>query len=146
MGKYRESEIVRASAVLDAVGVYRATDPVLCLEYDNWTLVLDYQRGLGGGAVSFYVEYRFEDTGEWYRSTIYDGGAVAANSDTASAIQRETFAYGATGAARESVVFGPHSIVQFAKYIRFAFAESGQVGAPGTCRAQLVLTRNKQKM
>lgn len=146
MGKYRESEIVRASAALPAAGAYGVTDPIYCLEFDNWTLVLDYQRGLGGGAVTFYVEYRFEDTGEWYRSTIYDGGAVAANADTASTIQRETFAYGATGAARESVIFGPHSIVQFAKHIRFGFAESGQVGSPGTCRAQLVLTRNKQKM
>ena len=144
MDKYRKTEVIRPRTILTASFV--PTDPIFCLAYDNMTLLLDYTRGKAGGAVSWYIEYRTEDDGEWHRNTIYDAGVVAVNNDTESSVQREQFEYGATSKDREQIVFGPLSIVQFAKHVRFAFAETGESADPGTCRAQLVLTRNKQPM
>lgn len=142
---YRKIEEIRASVVLQAAGAF---DPspvsVLCLEYDFYTLLIDYERGDAAGAVTFYIEFSLDGT-TWYRSSIYDGGAVAVNADTASNIQRETVTYGGTAAAQEFFVYGPIEVDQFAKYMRVLFAESGAIGKPGTCGATLLLSRRKQK-
>lgn len=141
---YRKTEYIRRTGALSASGAYSVSEPVLCLEYDYFTLLIDYERQDAAGAVTFYIELSL-DKATWYRSTIFDGGAVSANSDTTSNIQREAITYGGTDAVQEFFVYGAVEIDQFAKYIRVAFAESGAVSDPGDCGATLVLTRRKQK-
>jgi len=117
----------------------------LCLEYDFYTLLIDYERSVAGGAVTWVVEFSL-DNANWYQTSIYDAGAVAANSDTASVVQREEFAYGGTANEPERFVFGPIEIDQFAKWMRIAVAESGGgEQEEGDCGVKVVLTRRKQK-
>lgn len=142
--KFRKISEIRETNTLEAAGAFDTPESVLCLEYDFFTLLIDYERGAAGGAVTWVTEFSLDGT-VWYQSSIYDGGAVAINSDTESNVQREEVTYGGTAAAQEFFVYGPIEIDQFAKYMRVSFAESGQVGNPGECGATLVLSRRKQK-
>lgn len=140
--KYRKIEEIRETATLTTSAVL--TDEIYCLEYDFFTLLIDYERAAADGAVSFYFEFSL-DGDDWYRNSIYDGGTVTVNADTESNVQREEITYGGTAAAQEFFVYGPIQINQFAKYMRVAFYESGaEQQSEGDCGAQLVLTRRKQ--
>lgn len=140
--EYRKIVEVRETDTLTVTAV--TTDSVPCLEYDFYTLLIDYERADAAGAVSFYAEYSLDGT-VWYQNSIYDGGTVSVNADTESNIQREEITYGGTAAEQEFVVYGPVQLNQFAKYIRFGFYESGAAEqSEGECGASLVLTRRKQ--
>ena len=127
--------------------LYVASDAFLCLEYDFYTLLIDYQRvdDVADGAVTWKVEFSLDGT-DWYQSSIYDGGAVAVNSDTESNVQREEFTYGGTANEQEFFVYGPIEIDQFAKWMRVSVMEGGGgQGEEGDCGVKAVLTRRKQK-
>ena len=141
--EFRKIIDVRDTATLTTS--YVASDPIYCLEYDFFTLLIDYERAVGAGAVSWKVEFSLDGT-DWYQSSIYDSGAVAANADTASNVQREEFTYGGTAAAQEFFTFGAIEIDQFAKWMRVSAMESGGgLGNEGDCGIKAVLTRRKQK-
>jgi hypothetical protein len=142
--EFRKIVDARDTDTLEAAGAFDVSESIPCLEYDYYTLLIDYERGAAGGAVTWKVEFSLDGT-SWYQSSIYDGGAVAVNTDTSSNVQREEFIYGATAAGQEFFPFGPVEIDQFAKWMRVSFAESGEVGSPGECGAKVVLTRRKQK-
>jgi len=139
---YRKITEVRETDTLTLLPVL--TDSVYCLEYDYFTLLIDYERIVDDGAVSFYFEFSLDGT-DWYRNSIYDGGTVTVNTDTDSNIQREEIIYGGVADEQEFFVYGPVQINQFAKYMRIAFYEAGGgQGEEGDCGAKLVLTRRKQ--
>ena len=142
---FRKIEEARETATL--TGSYVASDAILCLEYDFYTLLIDYERAVADGAVTWKVEFSIEDTPtNWYQSSIYDAGAVAVNTDTESNVQREEFTYGGTANAQEFFVYGPIEVDQFAKYMRVSVYESGgDQGEEGDCGVKVVLTRRKQK-
>lgn len=124
---------------------YVASDSIACLEYDYYTLLIDYERIVADGAVTWKVEFSLDGT-DWYQSSIYDGGAVAVNSDTESNVQREEFTYGGTADEQEFFPFGPVEIDQFAKWMRVSVMEGGgDQGEEGECGVKVVLTRRKQK-
>jgi hypothetical protein len=141
--EYRKIVDVRDLDTLTVSAV--ESDSVPCLEYDFFTLLVDYERADAAGAVSFYFEFSLDET-DWYQNTIYDGGTVTVNTDTESNIQREEITYGGVANEQEFFVYGPIEIDQFAKYMRVAFYESGAAEqSEGDCGAKLVLTRRKQK-
>lgn len=124
---------------------YVASDPITCLEYDFYTLLIDYQRASAAGAVTWMVEYSL-DNSVWYQSSIYDGDTVTVNTDTNSSAQREEFTYGGTANEQEYFVFGPIELDQFAKYMRVSVKEGGgEQALDGECGVKIVLTRRKQK-
>lgn len=145
MDEYRKTERIRTAAIL--TNLYVTTGDIYCLPYDNFTLLLEYGRGAVDGAVSFYPEFSLTGgVSDWWRMGALEQDDITVNTNADVAIQRAIYEYGGTANTYERVVFGPYSLNQFAKYIRFAFTETGNVGSPGTCGAFLVLTRNKQKM
>ncbi len=139
--QYRKREVIRTPAILTAA--YVASDPVQCLEYDFFALLIRYVRGDAGGAVSWIVEYSQDGT-SWYQSSLYEADTLAAGDDAESGVQREIFEYTSTGATAELFAFGTIEINQFAKFMRVSFVETGVVGTPGNCGAELILTRRKQ--
>jgi len=142
MDEYRK--IVNARDTATLTQAYVASDAFLCLEYDFYTLLIDYKRAGAGGAVSWKVEFSL-DGDDWYQSSVYDSGAVASGSDTTSAVQREEFEYGGTANEAEYFPFGPIEIDQFAKWMRISVMESGEQVSEGDCGVKVVLTRRKQK-
>ena len=142
--EFRKIVDVRDTATLTQA--YVVSDGFLCLEYDFFTLLIDYERAVAAGAVTFKVEYSLDNT-IWYQGSIYKGGGVAVNADTVSNIQREEMVYGGTAAAQEFIPYGPIEIDQFAKYMRISAMESGGgAGEEGDCGIKCVLTRRKQGM
>jgi hypothetical protein len=140
--QYRKIVEARDTDTLSLVA--EVSDSIFCLEYDFYTLLIDYERAVADGAVTWNVEFSLDGT-DWYQSSVYDAGAVAVNSDTTSNVQREEFTYGGTAAAQEFFPFGPIEIDQFAKYMRFSVWESGgEQGEEGDCGVKVVLTRRKQ--
>lgn len=140
---FRKIETARATATLTTS--YVASDAIFCRDFDYYTLLIDYLRASVGGGVQWKVEFSLDGT-TWYQSAIYDGGTVAVNNDTESAVQREEFVYGSTGAAAERFPYGPIELNQFATYMRVSVVEAGEQVDPGDCGVNVVLTRRKQKM
>jgi len=137
-------KIVEARETATLTQTYVASDSILCLEYDFYTLLIDYERAEAGGIVAWKVEFSL-DGDDWYQSSVYDAGAVASGSDTTSAVQREEFEYGGTANEAELFPFGPIEIDQFAKYMRVSVMESGEQVNEGDCGVKIVFTRRKQK-
>lgn len=137
----KKVEVIRTTVALPAAGAFDPTPtPVLCQEYNYFTLLINYERGDLGGAVAFYPEFSMDGT-TWYRRTLYEADTLAINTDAESMIQAEIVIYGATDAAEEFIVYGPVELGEIANWIRIPFAESGVVGTPGDCGATLILTR-----
>jgi len=134
----------RASAALPAAGAFDASPTELvCADMEFVLLYITYTRAGAGGAVTFKVEVspRTADDAtleDWYQAGILAGGAVAAGSDTTSAIQREEVEYQATGAGAETFVYGPIELRSNVERIRIPCAESGAVGTPGTVQITAV--------
>jgi len=142
--EFRKIVDVRDTATLTLD--YVTSDSFLCLEYDFFTLLIDYERAVAAGAVTFKVEYSLDDT-IWYQGTLYKDGGVVVNNDTESNIQREEITYGGTANEQEFFTSGVVEIDQFAKYMRISVMESGGgQGEEGDCGIKCVLTRRKQKM
>jgi hypothetical protein len=137
---FRKIETVRAADDLTAAFV--ASDSVLCLEYDFYTLLIDYTRAAAGGGVTWKVEFSLDD-GDWYQASLCEADTAITGGDATSDVQREQFSYMSSSADQELFTFGPKEINQFAKYIRVSAVEAGQVD-PGECGIQMVLTRRKQ--
>ena len=135
---YLEVQTVRASAALPAAGAYDATPLELhCSKFDFVTFYVSYTRGAAGGAVDLALQVSPRSTDlagveDWFQQSILAGGAVVANADTTSLIQREAVSYGATGAAIENFVYGPVELRGTVERLRVPCAESGAVGSPGT--------------
>jgi hypothetical protein len=145
MDAYRKSGLIRTSAIL--TNLYVTTESIHCLPYDYFTLLLEYGRGAADGAVSFYPEFSLTGgVSDWWRMGALEQDDIVVNTNADVMLQRAIYEYGGTANTHERVVFGPFPINQFAKFIRFAFTETGNVGSPGICGAYLVLTRGKQKM
>jgi len=124
---------------------YVASDPIYCLEYDFYALLIDYERTVAAGAVTWKVEFTLDGT-DWYQSSIYDGGVVTVNLDTESNVQREEITYGGVANEQEFFVYGPIEIDQFAKWMRVSVMEGGgDQGEEGDCGVKAVLSRRKQK-
>lgn len=140
---FRKIVDARDTAVLTTA--YVASNAILCLEYDFYTLLIDYERTAAGGAVLWKVEFSLDKT-NWYQSSVYDAGAVASGSDTTSGVQREEFEYGGTANAAELFPFGPIEIDQFAKWMRVSVMEGGEQVDAGKCGVKVVLSRRKQKV
>jgi len=130
---YLDLQTARATVVLPGAGAYDATPIELpCQEYDFMTLYIAYTRGDTGGAFKMKIEVSPDSSGDtWYRSTVYDAGAVAGGSDTTSLFQREELQYTATGATVEKVVFRV-TLDAGVQRVRIPCAEAGAVGKPGT--------------
>lgn len=130
---YLDLQTARATVVLPGAGAYDATPIELpCQEYDFMTLYIAYTRGDTGGAFKMKIEVSPDTSGDtWYRSTVYDAGAVAGGSDTTSLFQREELQYTATGATVEKVVFRV-TLDAGVQRVRIPCAEAGAVGKPGT--------------
>lgn len=130
---YLDLQTARATVVLPGAGAYDATPIELpCQEYDFMTLYIAYTRGDTGGAFKMKIEVSPDSSGDtWYRSTVYDAGAVAGGSDTTSLFQREELQYTATGATVEKVVFHV-TLDSGVQRVRIPCAEAGAVGKPGT--------------
>lgn len=130
---YLDLQTARATVVLPGAGAYDATPIELpCQEYDFITLYIAYTRGDTGGAFKMKIEVSPDSSGDtWYRSTVYDAGAVAGGSDTTSLFQREELQYTATGATVEKVVFRV-TLDAGVQRVRIPCAEAGAVGKPGT--------------
>ena len=130
---YLDLQTARATVVLPGAGAYDATPIELpCQEYDFMTLYIAYTRGDTAGAFKMKIEVSPDSSGDtWYRSTVYDAGAVAGGSDTTSLFQREELQYTATGATVEKVVFRV-TLDAGVQRVRIPCAEAGAVGKPGT--------------
>lgn len=130
---YLDLQTARATVVLPGAGAYDATPIELpCQEYDFMTLYIAYTRGDTGGAFKMKIEVSPDSSGDtWYRSTVYDAGAVAGGPDTTSLFQREELQYTATGATVEKVVFRV-TLDAGVQRVRIPCAEAGAVGKPGT--------------
>jgi hypothetical protein len=137
--QYRKVVEARDTSILTLSPV--ASDPIFCLEYDFYTLLIDYERDFFDGAVGWIVEFSLDGT-EWYQSSICDAGITAANADTTSSVQREEFVYGSTSANQEFFSFGPIEIDQLAKWMRVSVWENWKF--LGYCGVKIVLTRKKQ--
>ena len=149
---YLDLQTARATVVLPGAGAYDATPIELpCQEYDFMTLYIAYTRGDTGGAFKMKIEVSPDSSGDtWYRSTVYDAGAVAGGSDTdpslllyrkphgydagavaggsdtTSLFQREELQYTATGATVEKVVFRV-TLDAGVQRVRIPCAEAGAV-------------------
>lgn len=136
----------RAAAALAAAGAFDATPTeVDCADFEFMTLYITYTRAGAGGAVNFYVEVSPRSTDlagseDWFQAAIIAGGAVAAGGDTTSSTQREDIEYQATAAGAETFVYGPVELRGTVERIRIPCAESGAVGAPGTCEVVAVFS------
>jgi len=130
---YLDLQTARATVVLPGAGAYDATPIELpCQEYDFMTLYIAYTRGDTGGAFKMKIEVSPDSSGDtWYRSTVYDAGAVAGGSDTTSLFQREELQYTATDTTVEKVVFHV-TLDSGVRRVRIPCAEAGAVGKPGT--------------
>jgi len=130
---YLDLQTARATVVLPGAGAYDATPIELpCQEYDFMTLYIAYTRGDTGGAFKMKIEVSPDSSGDtWYRSTVYDAGAVAGGSDTTSLFQREELQYTATDTTVEKVVFHV-TLDSGVQRVRIPCAEAGAVGKPGT--------------
>lgn len=132
---YLDVQTARALAVLPAAGAWDAAPLVLqCPGFDYVTLYITYTRGGAGGSVELAVDVNDDAlAGAWHQTTIYSPGTVAVNTDTSSNVQREGVLYGATGAATETVVYGPIHIGATIERLRILAREVGAVATPGTC-------------
>jgi len=137
---FRKIQEMRPTAVLTAEYVF--TSSLTCLEFDYYSLLIDYERDAVGGGVTWKVEFSLDGT-IWYQGSLYEADTLAAGSDATAGVQKEEFTYVSTGADQEFFVFGPREINQFAKYMRVGVIESGQ-GKVGDCGVTAVLTRRKQ--
>ena len=135
-------QVARASAALPAAGAFDAAPTeVICIGMDYALFYFSYIRGGAGGDVQFtievspYVQDILAPAGQspWARATVFSAGAVVSGADSLSNIQRNTTEYGSTAAPVEVFVYGPLDLMGCVQRIRVACAESGNVGAPGTC-------------
>ncbi len=137
-GNFLPEQVARAAAALEAAGAFDPTPTEMPCPYMDWvTFYISYTRGAAGGDMQFRVEvspYSVDRAGveDWFRASLYAGGAVASGADSLSNLQRNAVEYGSGGAGIESVVYGPLSLLKTAERIRIACAESGAVGTPGT--------------
>jgi hypothetical protein len=132
---YLDQQTARASAALPGAGAFDAAPiEMYCPGFDHVTLFVTYTRGAAGGAVTLRPEFSPDSAGTaWFRMALYDPAIVAAGTDAASLVQRETVAYGATAGGAQTFVFGPIPLSGTIERLRVACAESGVVGTPGTC-------------
>jgi len=132
-------QVVRAAAALGATWDASPLE-IQTGQYAHALLYISYTRGAAGGAVDLRIEVSPYSTSaeaagaqEWFRASVYAAGAVAANSDVASAFQRDIITYGAVGATAEHVVYGPIALNRCVCRMRVACRESGAPATPGTC-------------
>lgn len=140
--------IVRAYAALPGAGAWDATPLIINTVGIRYAaLYISYLRGAVGGAADFYIETSpftadlVAPLPSWFWGTIYAGGAVAANVDTQSRIQREYLTYGATGAVLENVAFGVVDLGLSTQRMRLTARESGAVGSPGNFGVTAIMMR-----
>lgn len=133
---YLDVQVARASAALAGAGAYDAAPTALyCMGFDHVNLSFEYTRGGAAGAFGFKVETSPVSSGDvWHQVTLYSSPAVVPGADAASAFQRESVVYTATGAAIEKFIFGPVKLAGAVERIRVACHETGNVGAPGTVK------------
>lgn len=133
---YLDVQVARASAALPAAGAYDAAPTELyCPGFENVLLSFEYTRGGAAGAFGFKVETSPVSSGDvWHQVTLCSSPAVVPGADAASAFQRESTIYTATGAAIEKFVFGPVKLGGAVERIRVSCHETGNVGAPGTVK------------
>jgi len=128
----------RAAAALAAAGAFDATPlEIRTTGMDVLVLYITYTRAGAGGAVELHPEFSprgvdLAGVEDWFRSTIYSAGAVAAGGDTPSLLQREEYTYQATAAGAETFVYALE-LNGGVERVRVPCAESGAVGTPGAC-------------
>lgn len=133
---YTPQQVARASAVLEAAGAFDPTPTEMpCPGFGFVTLRIDYTRGAVGGDCQFKLEGSHQsalDSPVFGQGSAFVTGTVASGSDTVSNLQREEIEYGSTGAAIESITFGPIALRSGLELLRIPAQESGVVGTPGT--------------
>ena len=132
--------VMRAAAILPAVGAYDTPDVLACVGQETVTLYVRYLRAGVGGAVDILIEaspYSADantlGTLIWSYLAVEQLGAFAAGADNVSALQRKgPITYTSTGAAAETFTF-TLTLDRNVERIRVSVAESGAVGTPGNC-------------
>lgn len=140
-------QIARVAAALPAAGAWTVPTELVVAEADTLTIHFNYVRGAVGGAfdwqlqVSAYSIAALVPAGaaEWTAQALYDSGAVAANTDTQSRVQREYITYGGVDANGDGFVYGPIDLAARVERIRIRARESGVVGTPGTLQIEAVI-------
>jgi hypothetical protein len=132
----------RLAAALPALGAWDALPTVITTAgMDHALIVCAYLRGAAGGAYEIAVWTSTVSSGaSWARTSIYDAGAVAINTDTTSSLQAEGIEYGATSANLEAVTYGPLALNGAVERMYIAARETGVVGTPGQLSITVFLT------
>lgn len=134
--------IARAAAALPGAGAWDASPTVIVTAgMDYAVIACAYTRGAAGGAYEIAPWVSLEYTGaNWARTTIYDAGAVAINTDTTSSLQREGLEYGATAAGIEAITYGPIALHGAVERMMIPARETGVVGTPGSLAIYVYLS------
>lgn len=130
-----DHQVARAAAALPGAGAFDATPlEMCCAGFDFVTLYITYTRGAAGGAVVMRPEFAEDSTGAaWHRNSEYGPAIVAADVDSVSLEQAETITYTSNAAGAQTSMIGPFQLDGVVERMRVPCAESGVVGAPGTC-------------
>ena len=133
--------MARLAAALPAAGAWDALPTVVVTAGMDYALIVcAYLRGAAGGAFEIAPYISTESSGaSWARTSIYDAGAVAINTDTTSSIQAEGLEYGAVGAGLEAVTYGPIPLHGTVERMIIPARETGVVGTPGQLSISVVL-------
>ena len=139
-------QVARASAALPAAGAWTTPTELVCAQARNVTLHFMYTRGAAGGAFDFQVAVSPYSIAalvpaggaEWTTMALYESGAVAANTDSQSQVQREYITYGGVDANGDAFVYGPIDLAERVERIRVRARESGVVGTPGTLQIEAI--------
>jgi len=134
-------QVLRASAALPAAGAWDAAPTAIeVMGWTELTLLCAYTRGAAGGAVQFKIEFSYDDAPTvFYQTTLYQSGALAAEADAHSSLQREDFTYTSTAAAIERWPYHLE-IPSNVKTLRLAAREVGVTATPGTFAVNAMLS------
>lgn len=121
----------RALAAVLITNAVQFTPAVPARGFDFLTIYIHYERGAANGEVTLELEVQDSLHLGWYQQSAFGVGGVASGADTASNIQRQTVAYGATAAGVEGTVWGPIEIRGTIEAWRIGYVETGVPGTPG---------------
>lgn len=127
----------RTWAVLPAAGAWDLAPTIFAVAgYRTVLFFITYQRGDAGGGFDFKIEaspYSADKAARnWFQTSLYSAGTLAAGSDVESEIQREFISYLSTAAGAEGFLFGPVDLGIASERMRVFCRESGVVGTPGS--------------